>query len=175
MTPAARHAPQNARSVWSIPLQSILPNPRQPRRTFDEAALGALAASIRQLGLLQPVAVRAVDASRYELIAGERRLRADALVLPATALGSALLALVENLQREDLHYLEEAQGYADVLREEGMTQERLARQIGKSQSAVANKLRLLRLEAPVCQALRASACRWRLCAWKPCSAWASSA
>lgn len=76
MTPAARHAPQNARSVWSIPLQSILPNPRQPRRTFDEAALGALAASIRQLGLLQPVAVRAVDASRYELIAGERRLRA---------------------------------------------------------------------------------------------------
>lgn len=164
MTPAARHAPQNARSVWSIPLQSILPNPRQPRRTFDEAALGALAASIRQLGLLQPVAVRAVDASRYELIAGERRLRAcallgmthiDALVLPATALGSALLALVENLQREDLHYLEEAQGYADVLREEGMTQERLARQIGKSQSAVANKLRLLRLEAPVCQALRA--------------------
>ena len=164
MTPAARHAPQNARSVWSIPLQSILPNPRQPRRTFDEAALGALAASIRQLGLLQPVAVRAVDASRYELIAGERRLRAcallgmthiDALVLPATALGSALLALVENLQREDLHYLEEAQGYADVLREEGMTQERLARQIGKSQSAVANKLRLLRLEAPVGQALRA--------------------
>ena len=165
MPRAARHAQQSAQSVWSIPIEEILPNPHQPRRAFDGKSIEALAASIRQLGLLQPVAVRAVDISRYTLIAGERRLRAcrqlglthiDALVLTATEAGSALLALVENLQREDLHYLEEAEGYAEALRDGAMTQEALAARIGRSQSSIANKLRLLRLDPSIREALRTS-------------------
>jgi len=164
MPRADRHAQRNAEGVWSIPISTIDPNPHQPRQSFDEEALNALAASIRQVGLLQPVAVRAVGIARYELIAGERRLRAcerlgmthiNALVLPATENHSALLALVENLQREDLHYLDEAEGYLEVLRTCAMTQEALAERIGLSQSAVANKLRLLKLDPPVRAALRA--------------------
>lgn len=151
--------------MWSIPVDAVQPNPHQPRRSFDGQSIEALAASIRQLGLLQPIAVRALDAMRFELIAGERRLRAcrqlglthiSALVLTATEARSALLALVENLQREDLHYLDEAEGYAMVLRDCAMTQEALAVRLGMSQSTVANKLRLLRLDPPVREALRTS-------------------
>ncbi|MCL1965413.1 MAG: ParB/RepB/Spo0J family partition protein [Firmicutes bacterium] len=165
MPRAARHALQSTVSVWSIPVQEILPNPHQPRRSFDGQSIEALATSIRQLGLLQPIAVRAVDIARYELIAGERRLRAcrqlglthiDALVLSVTEAGSALMALVENLQREDLHYLDEAEGYAAALKDCAMTQEALAARIGRSQSSIANKLRLLKLDPPVCEALRTS-------------------
>ncbi len=159
-----RHAQQSALRVWSIPVQAILPNPHQPRREFDSESLKSLAMSIQQLGLLQPISVRAVE-GRYELVAGERRLRAckqlglthiDALVVPVSENSSALLALVENLQREDLHYLDEAEGYAAVLRECAMTQEALAERIGGSQSAIANKIRLLRLEPTVRAFLRAS-------------------
>ncbi|GHU83020.1 nucleoid occlusion protein [Clostridia bacterium] len=165
MPQTVSHAVQSAQSVWSIPVQSVFPNPHQPRRTFEAQAIDALAMSIQQVGLLQPIAVRAVDSARYELIAGERRLRAcrqlglthiDALVLAATEAGGALMALVENLQREDLHYLDEAEGYAAVLRDCRMTQEALAARIGGSQSAIANKVRLLRLEPSVREALRAS-------------------
>ena len=165
MPHADRYALKSAQSVWSIPVQEVLPNPHQPRRSFDGQSLEALATSIRQVGLLQPIAVRAVDAARYELIAGERRLRAcrqlglthiDALVLSTTEARSALLALVENLQREDLHYLEEAEGYAATLEECAMTQEALAAKIGRSQSAIANKLRLLKIDPSVREALRTS-------------------
>jgi ParB family chromosome partitioning protein len=164
MARAARYAQQSTSRVLSIPVGAIAPNPNQPRRAFDEASLSALAASIRQMGLLQPIAVRAVDIARYELIAGERRLRAcrllglthiDALLVEANPAQSALLALVENLQREDLHYFDEAEGYAAVLRECPMTQEALAARIGRTQGAIANKLRLLKLEPAVRAALRA--------------------
>ena len=141
------------RQTYSLPLDQIGPNPRQPRRDFDEYALMELASSIRQHGLLQPVTVRAVGGG-YELIMGERRLRAcqmlgftqiEAFILPASSDESAELALIENLQRESLHYFEEAEAYAALL-SRGMTQETLAHRLGKSASGVANKLRLLKLE-----------------------------
>ncbi|MEG0767372.1 MAG: ParB/RepB/Spo0J family partition protein, partial [Clostridia bacterium] len=147
-----------SRQIRWIPIESIRPNPRQPRKQFDADALGELAASIRQVGLLQPITVRAIGAQGFELIAGERRLRAcqqigmaqiEAMVLPVHDGDSALMALIENLQREDLHYFEEAEGYLAIMRMHGLSQEELALRIGRSQSAVANKLRLLRLEDPV--------------------------
>lgn len=142
------------RRVARLPLDLIAPNPRQPRRAFDEHSLLALAASIRQHGLLQPVTVRQT-ADGYELIMGERRFRAcqmlalpeiDALVLPVDDAESAMLALVENLQREQLHYLEEAEAFAAII-ESGATHEALAHRLGRSVSYVSNKLRLLRLPA----------------------------
>ena len=136
----------------------IHPNPYQPRATFDEESIAELAQSIQQVGLLQPLLVRKVD-DGYELVAGERRLRA------VTSLGmekvacivqqdiedesSAMMALIENLQREDLHYLEEAQCYQKLLETYGLTQEELANRLGKSQSSIANKLRLLKLSDEV--------------------------
>ena len=132
--------------------------PYQPRATFDEESIAELAQSIQQVGLLQPLLVRKVD-DGYELVAGERRLRA------VTSLGmekvacivqqdiedesSAMMALIENLQREDLHYLEEAQCYQKLLETYGLTQEELANRLGKSQSSIANKLRLLKLSDEV--------------------------
>ncbi|MBR1584874.1 MAG: ParB/RepB/Spo0J family partition protein [Clostridia bacterium] len=141
------------RQVCWLPVSSIVPNPHQPRREFDDYALLALASSIRQHGLLQPITVRARD-NGYEIIMGERRFRAccllgfthiDAFILPATEGESALLALIENLQRENLHYFEEAEAYAS-LTAQGMTQETIARRLGKSASGIANKIRLLKLE-----------------------------
>jgi len=141
------------RQVCWLPMDRIYPNPRQPRKEFGELALMELASSIRQHGLLQPITVRKQGAG-YEIIMGERRYRAcrmlgythvDAFVLPATEGESAVLALIENLQRENLHYFEEAEAYADLL-QTGMSQEALARRLGKSASGVANKLRLLKLE-----------------------------
>lgn len=164
MAHVVEHSHEREQSIWSIPVQAVVPNPYQPRRVFDEISLNALAESISRVGLLQPISVRSLDASRYELIAGERRLRAckklglshiDALVLSATHMRSALLALVENLQRDDLHYLDEAEGYERVLRDCDMTQEELAAQIGRGQSTIANKLRLLKLDASVREMLRA--------------------
>lgn len=147
-----------AKQLVEIPVSSIRPNPYQPRTAFDEASIAELAQSIKQVGLLQPLLVRKV-ASGYELVAGERRLRA------VTSLGmekvtcivqqeivdetSAVMALIENLQREDLHYLEEAQCYASLLSTYNLTQEQLAQRLGKSQSSIANKLRLLRFSDEV--------------------------
>ncbi len=145
--------------VLMLPVGSILPNPAQPRQVFDPAALEALAASIRENGILQPLTVRRRGEDRWELVAGERRLRAAKLAglsnVPclewaANDAGAALLALVENLQREDLHYFEEAEAISAFLQKTGMTQEAAARKLGLSPSALANKLRLLRL-APECR------------------------
>ena len=143
-----------ARPVYRIALSSIRPNPRQPRRAFSEDMIAELAQSIRQFGLLSPLVVRRVAPGEYELIAGERRLRAlrllgadfaDALILNAPNAEAALIALIENLQREQLNAFEEAEAYQRILGEFSMTQEALAGRLGKSPSAVANRLRLLRL------------------------------
>ena len=141
------------RKMLELPPQSIRPNPRQPRTVFEEEGIRALADSIRRCGLIQPLTVRR-GAEGWELIAGERRLRAAKLaglqtvpciVSTADEDGSALLALVENLQRRDLHYFEEAAAIADYIRAAGITQEEAAARLSRSPSALANKLRLLRL------------------------------
>ena len=146
--------------VLRLGVETIRPNPRQPRRLFDEGALRELAASIRRHGVVQPLVVRR-RSDGWELVAGERRLRAARLAGLATVpcveaevdeRESALLALVENLQRRDLHYFEEAAAISAYLRQTGATQEEAAAELGRSASAVANKLRLLRL-SPACQAL----------------------
>lgn len=149
---------KGSKRLAEVNVASIHPNPYQPRATFDEESIAELAQSIQQVGLLQPLLVRKVD-DGYELVAGERRLRA------VTSLGmekvacivqqdiedesSAMMALIENLQREDLHYLEEAQCYQKLLETYGLTQEELANRLGKSQSSIANKLRLLKLSDEV--------------------------
>ena len=136
--------------VRYIPLEHIVPNPHQPRRDFDPAALAELADSIRQYGVLQPATVR-TRGRDYELVAGERRFRAAKL---AGLKESALLALMENLQRRDLNYMEEAAAIAHLVQRWGLSQEEAARKLGKSQSAVANKLRLLRLPSAVVELLQ---------------------
>lgn len=140
----------------------IRPNPAQPRKVFDQAALQELAASIVQFGILQPLTVRRRDRD-YELVAGERRLRAakiaglrevPCIVVAVDELESGMLALVENLQRRDLDYIEQAEGLARLMRLYGLSQEQAALRVGLSQSAVANKLRLLRHSPRVLAALR---------------------
>lgn len=140
--------------VLSIRVEDIRPNPYQPRRVFDDGALRELAASIRRHGILQPLTVRPAADGKWELVAGERRLRAARMAglaaVPcirrtADDREAAALALVENLQRRDLHYLEEAAAIAAYLRQTGCTQEEAAAVLGRSPSALANKLRLLRL------------------------------
>lgn len=152
-------------TIVQVPIGEIADNPRQPRLTVDPAALNDLASSIAQHGVLQPLLVRRGE-SAYELVAGRRRLQAAALAgldrVPAVVVevsdqDSGLLALIENLQREDLGFLEEAVAYDRLLREFGLTQEELARRIGKSQSSVANKVRLLRLPEEVRLRLRSPA------------------
>ena len=137
-----------------VPVDQISANPYQPRKNFSEETLTELAASIRLYGVIQPISVRQMGKDQYELVAGERRWRAARMAglthVPATLSqveeqDSAMMAMIENLQREGLHFLEEAQGYFRLIQEHGLTQDALARRIGKSQSAVANKLRLLRL------------------------------
>ena len=151
------------RQVLELPIRDIRPNPRQPRQAFRDEDLAELAMSISQVGVLQPLSVRRVQ-DGWELIAGERRLRAAKLAgLPrvpclsveADEEESALLALVENLQRKDLDVWEEAAALRQLMERYGLTQEEAARRVGKSQSAVANKLRLLRLPEDVVDALRA--------------------
>ncbi len=136
-----------------VPIAAIAPNPGQPRRVFVEDSLASLAESIRQHGLLQPLVVRRAG-GRYELIAGERRLRAaqragletvPVVVREADREEQFVLALIENLQREDLTPLEEAQAYRHLVDDYGLTQEQIAERVGKSRSAVANTLRLLTL------------------------------
>lgn len=149
-----------SRRVLYLPVSGIRANPHQPRRHFDETALRELAESIRQYGILQPLTVRRASGG-YELIAGERRLRAaklaglrevPCLLARAEEESSSVLALIENIQRRDLHYFEEAAAIAHLIAQYGLSQEQAADKLGKSQSAVANKLRLLRL-SPECAAL----------------------
>ena len=155
-------AESSDRRILEIPVGDIRPNPCQPRKFFDPEGLRELSESIRQNGVLQPITVRELGGG-YELIAGERRLRAAALAglakIPAQVWeagdgSSALLALTENLQRQNLHYLEEAAAYATLISEYGLTQEELARRLGKRQSTIANKLRLLRLSPEIQRELR---------------------
>ena len=148
--------------VVFLPAKSIRPNPAQPRKVFREEALTELAESIRQHGVLQPLSVRRVGVG-YELVAGERRLRAAQLagltevpciVMTMDEKESGMAAMIENLQRQDLDFVEEAAGIANLMEKWTMSQEQAARLLGKSQSAVANKLRLLKHSTPVLNALR---------------------
>lgn len=148
--------------VVFLPARAIKPNPEQPRRVFREEALTELADSIRQHGILQPLSVRRTPGG-YELIAGERRLRAGVLAglseIPCIVMTmddkeSGMAALVENLQRQELDYIEQARGISRVMEQWTMSQEQVAQLLGKSQSAVANKLRLLRHSTIVLQRLR---------------------
>ena len=143
--------------VRGIKLNDIEPNPHQPRQIFDESALSELAESIRQNGVIMPIAVRQTGET-YQIIAGERRWRASRMAglktIPAVILDvdentAKLLTLVENLQREDLNPLEEAEGYRQLMEDLGLTQEQAAERVGKSRSAVANAVRLLGLPEAV--------------------------
>lgn len=144
--------------VFQIPVHLIQPNPSQPRRVFDQEMLRELAESIRQYGIMQPISIRKIMPNVYELVAGERRLRAakllemetiPALIVNVTERDSAVLALIENLQRENLNYMEEAKGYENLIQDYDLKQTELAKQLGKGQSTIANKLRLLQLPAAV--------------------------
>jgi ParB family chromosome partitioning protein len=146
-----------------IDIDRIIPNSHQPRKDFDEDALNELAASIREHGVIQPVVVSALDDGFFQLIAGERRwrasqraglLRVPAVVREAGEHASLELALIENLQREDLNPMEEAHAYERLISDFGMTQEEVARRVGKNRATIANMLRLLRLPAEVQQWLR---------------------
>ena len=148
--------------VRYIPINAVRPNPQQPRRSFDETALQELADSISAYGILQPLTVRD-RGGVYELVAGERRLRAariaglrevPCLIAEVGEEDAALLALIENLQRRDLDYMEEAAAIARLIRRYGLSQQQAAEKLGKSQPTIANKLRLLRLSAPVIDCLR---------------------
>ena len=150
--------------VVFLPVKAIRPNPAQPRKVFSPEALDELADSIRRHGILQPLSVRRVG-NNYELIAGERRLRAARIAgitdVPCILMNmddreSGMAAMVENLQRQDLDFIEEAMGIRRLLTDFGMSQEQAARLLGKSQSAVANKLRILRHSDAVLEALRAA-------------------
>ena len=148
--------------VVFLPARSIRPNPAQPRKVFRQEALEELSESIRVHGILQPLSVRRVG-MQYELIAGERRLRAaqmaDLTEIPCIVMNmddreSGLTALVENIQRQDLDFIEEAKGLSFLMEQYAMSQEQVAKTVGKSQSAVANKLRILRHSPQVLAALR---------------------
>lgn len=143
----------NQQKVAQIAVETILPNPYQPRKRFDEDKLTELAQSIEQNGILQPLTVRK-NKNDYELIAGERRLRAAKIVGLSTVpcivcdcddTQSAVFAVLENLQRKDLNFFEEAEGIALLINSMGLTQEEVAKRLGRSQPAIANKLRLLKI------------------------------
>ena len=142
------------RQIKYIPLEQIRPNPYQPRRNFSKRSLEELSQSIKSYGVIQPISVREISEDKFELIAGERRLRASELAelteVPAIIVEyrdreSAIIAMIENLQREDLNFVEEAEGYNNLILDHKFTQQELAKKIGKSQSTIANKIRLLKL------------------------------
>ncbi len=144
--------------VVQVPLTRVIPNPYQPRKEFEPEALEELSDSIRQYGVLQPLLVAPGEDGNYILIAGERRLRASTLagletvpviISEYTTQQIAEIAMIENLQRRDLHFLEEAEGYEKLMNTFHLTQESMAARVGKKQSTIANKLRLLRLSPEV--------------------------
>lgn len=153
---------ESGKKLEEIQVSKIVPNPNQPRKTFDDESIAELAQSIRQVGLIQPLVVRR-QGDVYELIAGERRLRAIKLLEleRVTCIvqndivdeSSAMMALIENLQRENLNFFEEAQCYSDLIGTYLLTQEALAEKLGKSQSSIANKLRVLKLSPAVKEAM----------------------
>lgn len=136
----------------------IVPNLYQPRKFFDDDAIEELAQSIKAYGIIQPLSVRKMSGNSYELVAGERRLRAakliglkevPAVIVDVTDKDSAAIALLENIQREDLNFMEEAEAYYNLIKEHSYTQEQLSEIIGKKQSTIANKLRILKLSENV--------------------------
>lgn len=154
---------QGTSTINEIPLDQIEPNPNQPRREFDSEALQELANSIREIGIIQPITLRQTDEHRFQIIAGERRWRASQLAgleaIPAyirTIKDENVMemALVENIQREDLNAIEIALAYEHLLEADGMTQEKVSERVGKSRTAITNYLRLLRLPAQVQMALQ---------------------
>ncbi|UXR54970.1 ParB/RepB/Spo0J family partition protein [Staphylococcus schleiferi] len=149
--------------VESIKIERIVPNHYQPRQKFDTARIEELAESISAHGLLQPIVVRPIEENMYEIIAGERRFRAlqmnqmteaEVLIRHLDDEETAVVALIENIQRENLSAIEEAEAYKKLLAFEGITQAELAKSVGKSQSFIANKLRLLKLTPVVLEAVR---------------------
>ena len=153
------------RTLRRIRVSDIARNPNQPRKYFDPEAIAQLAESIRQYGVLNPLTVRRSPNGGYELVAGERRLRAarvaglndvPCLVIAADNEDSSAIALVEHLQRRDLDFFEEAYGFKRLIDQYGLTQEEAARKVGKTQSAVANKLRLLRLSQKNMELIRSA-------------------
>ena len=150
------------RALVRVKIREIRQNPYQPREAFDEKAIERLAQSIRENGLISPIALRRAPGGGYFLVAGERRLRAlrllgktcaDAVILDADEAESRVLSLIENVQREDLSFFEEARALKEILKSTGMTQDALARRVGASPSAVANRLRLLKLPEEVRNAI----------------------
>lgn len=144
--------------IVQLPLHVVRPNPDQPRRYFDHDSLKQLSESIKEYGVIQPITVRKMRDGTYELVAGERRLKACGLAgllkIPAIIADlededSAIVALAENIQRQNLSFMEEANAYNEILRKTDITQEELAKKLGKTQSAIANKVRLLRLSGVV--------------------------
>ena len=159
-------APPEDSAYRMLPLHRVEPNPEQPRQDFDQEELEALAESIRQHGIIQPLTVRETGEGYYQIIAGERRWRAarmaeltevPAIVIEADHKKAMELALIENLQRQDLNSVEEALGYQSLINEFGLTQEEAAARVGKSRPAVANALRLLSLDEKVLEMLRTGA------------------
>ncbi|MEL7610727.1 MAG: ParB/RepB/Spo0J family partition protein [Bacillota bacterium] len=150
--------PERNKHLEQIDVDRIFPNPNQPRQSFDDESILELAQSIRQVGLIQPLVVRRMDGG-FELVAGERRLRACKSIGMKKVYcivqndifeeDSAMMALIENLQRENLHFLEEAQCYQTMLSTYNLKQEELAERLGKSQSSIANKLRVLKFSSAV--------------------------
>ncbi len=150
--------PQGSSTINEIPIAQIEANPNQPRREFDPDALQELATSIREIGIIQPITLRQIDDNRFQIIAGERRWRASQIAgltaIPAyirTISDESIMemALVENIQREDLNAIEIALAYQHLLENDGMTQEKVSERVGKSRAAIANYLRLLRLPAQI--------------------------
>lgn len=163
MAMGKRYGLLESRRVHMVKVDDIRRNPHQPRTVFDEDGLNELSESIRQYGVLQPLTVRKSSLGGFELVAGERRLRASKLaglrevpciLLDASEKQSSVIALVENLQRCDLDFFEEAEGIQSLIRQFGLSQDEAARRLGKSQSAIANKLRLLRHPEEVTAAIR---------------------
>ena len=154
---------QGSSTINEIPIEQIEPNPNQPRRDFDEEALRELANSIKEIGIIQPITLRQTAENKFQIIAGERRWRASQLA-GLTAMPAYIrtikdenvmeMALVENIQREDLNAIEIALAYEHLLSAEGMTQEKVSERVGKSRTAITNHLRLLRLPAQVQMALQ---------------------
>lgn len=149
-------------NIVYISTDNIYSNAYQPRKYFNENALNELAQSIKAYGIIQPITVRKASDDKYELVAGERRLKAarivglkevPSIIINITDNESAAIALLENLQREDLNYMEEAEAYYNLIKEHGYTQDKLAESIGKKQSTIANKLRLLKLNPNVVEIL----------------------
>ena len=164
LAPTHENGAERESELREIPVDLIEPNPRQPRRTFDEGGLVALADSLRERGVLQPVLLRPVPGGTYELVAGERRWRAarladcetvPALVRPQDDAESLELALIENMAREDLNPVEEARACALLVEELGLTREDVGRRVGRSRVAVSNLLRLLDLPDEVLELLAA--------------------